>query len=74
MFNIINELISNISVEQLKSLIILLVILYLSLLEEVMDKTNSIMILGKPNSGKTVYSAQLYGRLTRGVGATNYYT
>jgi adenylate kinase family enzyme len=33
-----------------------------------MDKTNSIMILGKPNSGKTVYSAQLYGRLTRGVG------
>ena len=32
-----------------------------------MDKTNSIMILGKPNSGKTVYSAQLYGRLTRGV-------
>ena len=33
-----------------------------------MDKTNSIMVLGKPNSGKTVYSAQLYGRLTRGVG------
>ncbi|HFX6376272.1 TPA: hypothetical protein ACIFDR_000079 [Acinetobacter baumannii] len=32
-----------------------------------MDKTNSIMVLGKPNSGKTVYSAQLYGRLTRGV-------
>lgn len=32
-----------------------------------MDKSNSIMVLGKPNSGKTVYSAQLYGRLTRGV-------
>ncbi|EPP8768028.1 hypothetical protein QDT13_003427 [Acinetobacter baumannii] len=32
-----------------------------------MDKTNSIMVLGKPNSGKTVYSAQLYGRLTRGI-------
>ena len=32
-----------------------------------MDKTNSIMVLGKPNIGKTVYSAQLYGRLTRGV-------
>ena len=32
-----------------------------------MDKTNSIMVLGKPNSGNTVYSAQLYGRLTRGV-------
>ena len=32
-----------------------------------MDNTNSIMVLGKPNSGKTVYSAQLYGRLTRGV-------
>lgn len=26
------------------------------------------MILGKPNSGKTVFSAQLYGRLTRGSG------
>lgn len=32
-----------------------------------MNKSNSIMVLGKPNSGKTVYSAQLYGRLTRGI-------